>query len=179
MRAGRRALCASGPLCWIVVSQTHEQARWALASKFAPLIERGGNVYRLLIQDGIRLIARSAAIAHAMTATMKGSSSWSKAGHAPFSKRKVLTREAYKWLLKNVELVEPTVTHLKTAGGWWFAHYREDVHEARAGFEDYIDAALVAEPPRARQIRHVIVDHPHLPYILGKRKMTVTAHYLR
>ncbi|HEY3245504.1 MAG TPA: hypothetical protein VGM03_19345 [Phycisphaerae bacterium] len=135
-------------------------------------------ICRTLLGRGNRLLARSSAAAHVVTAFMKASGAWTTAGHAPLLRRKALAREGLVWLRERVELLDPTPEHFALASEWFFALYREDAQEERAGFDDYLDAALISSPPAHLLIRHVIIDHSHLERLCGKRALPVAPHYL-
>jgi hypothetical protein len=109
---------------------------------------------------------------------MKSSHRWSTGNQIAFSLRRALTRRALDWVLKHVKVLEAEQQHVEQAGDLWFAHYREELHRERAGFDDYVDAALLLDPPPRMRINHVLVDHNHLPYVLGKCRANVTPHYL-
>jgi len=124
------------------------------------------------------MAARSGAIAHVVTAMMKKSGRWCAEGSINFSLRKQLARRSLDWVFRYVELVEVSPSHIERASELWFAYYREELHQQRAGFDDYVDAALVMAPPADPPFAHVLVDHNHLPYVLGKSGRSVTPHYL-
>jgi hypothetical protein len=109
---------------------------------------------------------------------LKSSGPWFAAGRLSFNDRKYLALKAFGWIRPNVQLVEASVEHLSNAGRLWIDHYKEELQHQRAGFEDYLDAAVVLRPPARWRVGHVIVDHGHLPYILGKCDHSFNPHYV-
>lgn len=95
-----------------------------------------------------------------------------------FLVRKELARVAAGTLSRHVVLLSPRTSHFETAKNLFFAHCLKEVKEAFAGFEDYVEAALILDPPEEGLIRNVVVCHAHLPYILRKADWRGTPHYI-
>jgi hypothetical protein len=76
----------------------------------------------------MRLMARSNAIAHTLTTAMKASHAWSREGRLPFGHRKALARLFLYWINRHVALAATTERHQETSGGWWLAHYHDELH---------------------------------------------------
>jgi hypothetical protein len=172
--------CQAGPLTLVALSQIFDRrtSGWRLAALAEHPISIARALFESLAASGIRMVARSAAMAHVVTAMMKRSGQWCTEGRINFSLRRTLARRTTDWLPRNVQLVEVQPAEFGRASDLWFAHYREELHQQRAGFDDYLDAALILSPMASRRIAHVLIDHNHLPYILGKAGGRVTAHYL-
>jgi hypothetical protein len=85
-----------------------------------------------------------------------------------FMERKSCARTALKVVHNSIELLSPTRQHFLAAEALWFALCVRDDRTAFAGFADYVDAALVSNPPDGYEISHVVVGHAHLPYVLRK-----------
>jgi hypothetical protein len=87
-----------------------------------------------------------------------------------FSERKALAREAGLLLADKIELVAHSADHFRLAQTLWFDPCRDEVKEAYAQFLDYLDAALIMKPPTGHAISHTVLGHPHVKYILGKKR---------
>ena len=120
-----------------------------------------------LCSEGLGLTCTVSAAAGVVTTLYKGDLPLEgETGGFPI--RKYLAREAAQTLRENFELLAPNASHFRTAEELWLAWCLKGIKAAYAQFADYIDVALVLNPPEETTISHVFVDHPHIPYILGK-----------
>ena len=87
-----------------------------------------------------------------------------------FLVRKSLAYEVGRSLSDLVILLSPQDVHFQTAFALWYELCEKDNKDSFAGFSDYLDAALILSPAEKDVVRHVLVDHKHLQFILNKRR---------
>ena len=95
-----------------------------------------------------------------------------------FAVRKEFAREAANIITRTVQLLSPTPDHFRRAADRFYALCTRETPQAYAGFDDYVEAAIVLTPPPQTEIRHVVVAHHHLPYILHQSGWRGNPHVL-
>lgn len=130
--------------------------------------------------DGLKLACTVNVAAHLVTSFYKA-----KEGELPFSGetrrfpiRKSFAREAAQLLRQSVELLAPSAEHFKHAEELWYVLCQKEIKVAYAGFSDYLDAALVMNPPEGTVIPQVALGHHHVSYILKKSRSPQIVHHL-
>lgn len=95
-----------------------------------------------------------------------------------FPIRKSFARETARLLSRELQLLAPLEAHFRKAEQMWYALCQKGIREAYAQFGDYVDAALIMDPPPKLAVSHVAVGHPHVSYILKKSGSRQTIHHL-
>lgn len=95
-----------------------------------------------------------------------------------FIERKAFARTAHGLLLANATLVSPSSDHFREAQSLWYTYCVKGVKEAYAGFDDYVNAAMILRPHVGQRFEQVVTSHSHLPYILRKVSSNATIHHV-
>lgn len=108
-----------------------------------------------------------AAAADMLTQLFKGPNVFT--GSKPsFITRKRDVEEAAKLISSSVILLGTTDDHFRRARELFLAYCVKEIKDAYAQFSDYLDSAIVLQPPQGITISRVCVGHGHIPYILAK-----------
>ena len=91
-------------------------------------------------------------------------------GQTSFLARKELAFEIGRSLSESVLLLSPQEEHFRTAFALWYELCDKQNKEAFAGFSDYLDASLTLTENSDFVVRHVLVEHSHLHFILNKKR---------
>ncbi len=76
-------------------------------------------------------------------------------------------------------LLAPTIDHFVEAERLWFTWCDNQAKESYAQFSDYIDAALILNPPEGKAVTDAMLGHEHVSYILRKKRSRVRPFILR
>jgi hypothetical protein len=127
--------------------------------------------------DGLKLATTVSGAAELVTQLYKGELPLSGTVDG-FPVRKEWARETASYVYEHVELISPNAEHFRVALALWYTYCQRGIREAYAQFGDYVDSAMIQDPPEERVIQQIAVGHPHIPYILKKCGSTQLIHFL-
>lgn len=164
----KRLVFCEGPVLysWVAENVARKVLRHIKADQQAG-VERVSGVLNGLRSEGLNLATTVSAAANLVTNMYKGDAPFS-GDVGGFPLRKSFARETARILHRDVELLAPNGRHFKRAEELWYAFCQKGMKEAYAQFADYIDAALIMDPPGDVAIPQAILGHRHLWYILSK-----------
>lgn len=122
-----------------------------------------------LRKDGIKIATTLPDAGDILTRLYKHESPF-VGGQTSFLARKELAFEIGRSLSESVFLLSPQEEHFRVAFALWYELCDKQNREAFAGFSDYLDASLILAENSDFVVRHVLVEHSHLHFILNKKR---------
>jgi hypothetical protein len=173
---GRLVFCEGTILeCWIIYRIAQKVERRILADR-KDRIELVFNYLDELCAQGVRLSTTLGAASGLITQMYKGQPPLSGNDTADFRIRKSFAKEAVQLLSREVVLLAPTLDHFERAELLWYKLCEKGEKKKYAQFSDYVDAALVLNPPEKKSVFQVVLDHDHIGYILSQVKSGKLVH---
>lgn len=129
-------------------------------------------------EQGLHPACTIASASEVVTRMFKSSSPPFKGDCKGFQVRKSLAREASGILRSKAVLLAPTDVHFAKAEQLWLVWCDDQAKESYARFSDYVDAALILDPPANHRIPTSLLGHYHVLYILRKERSKTIPHIL-
>ncbi len=170
MMSRNLAFC-DGPvlLFWLIQRLADGSKRRRVRPEISDATEKIARAVEALRQDGNKIATTLPDAGDILTRLYKHESPFVGAP-LQFLARKELAFEVGRLLADTVILLSPHESHFRTAFALWYELCEKENKEAFAGFGDYLDASLIFSPESNDSVRHVLVDHSHLQFILNKKK---------
>ena len=141
-------------------------------------VERIGSLTDELQAEGLRLAATASDLSQVITRFYKHSPPF-VGDFSAFALRKSVAFEAAKIMTNDIQVLAPRDEHIKQAVELWYTFCDKDNKNAYAGFDDYLDAALILKPGDGHAVRQTLVNHQHLNFILSKLQSPVFVQILK
>ena len=172
MNSRELAFC-DGPvlLFWLIQRLADGSKRRRIRPEISDATQKIVRAIEALRQDGVKIATTLPDAGDILTRLYKHESPF-VGDPLQFLARKELAFEIGRLLADTVILLSPQETHFRTAFALWYELCDKENKEAFAGFSDYLDASLILSPGPNDNVRHVLVDHSHLQFILNKKKST-------
>ena len=163
---------------WLIHRLANGTKKRRLLPEIADDSQRIAAVIVGLRQDGIKIATTLPDAGDILTRLYKHESPF-VGDQTSFLARKELAFEIGRLLSESVFLLSPQEEHFRTAFALWYELCDKENKEAFAGFSDYLDASLVLTENADFVVRHVLVEHSHLHFILNKKRSSAYVQIYR